>query len=98
MACRGMEPVAMSRRRDSPTVARTGRSIELHQLLHGYDGGHRRLAGSIELPREVDHALLKLSDMSGPTFVRGFDRYLTGYPLSADYYAFARTWYAPEMP
>jgi hypothetical protein len=39
-----------------------------------------------------------MSDLSGPNIVPGFEDYLTGYPLLAlDAYAFARTWYAPEM-
>lgn len=36
--------------------------------------------------------------MSGRSMVSGFEEYLTGYPLpDSTYYAFARTWYAPEM-
>ena len=40
-----------------------------------------------------------LSDLSGHGLVRGFDEYLTGYPLAElGAYALAKTWYAPEMP
>lgn len=73
--------------------------VEVHQLLHGYRGGHQRLTGSTRLDRHSERALLMLSDMSGPNMVPGFESYLTGYPLPDDRkYAFARTWYAPEMP
>ena len=42
--------------------------------------------------------MLVLSDMSGPSMVRGFESYLTGYPLlDTGAHALARTWYAPEM-
>ena len=42
--------------------------------------------------------MLILSDMSGSSMVRGFETYLTGYPLGEfEGYALARTWYAPEM-
>ena len=40
-----------------------------------------------------------LSDLSGHGLVRGFNEYLTGYPLAdLGAYALAKTWYAPEMP
>ena len=39
-----------------------------------------------------------LSDLSGHSIVNHFDEYLTGYPLpEIGAYAFAKTWYAPEM-
>jgi hypothetical protein len=42
--------------------------------------------------------LFDLSDLSGSQLVPGFDEYLTGYPLpEISSYAFAKTWYAPEM-
>lgn len=73
-------------------------NFQLHQTLHGYFDGHRLLKSSRELPVEVERTMLILSDMSGPRMVRGFETYLTGYPLKAiKSYAFARTWYAPEM-
>ena len=71
----------------------------VHQALHGYSDGHRLLATSVQLPRNAERAMLVLSDLSGQGMVAGFESYLTGYPLaSAGFYAFARTWYAPEMP
>jgi|SRR6266850_1440297 len=73
--------------------------FEIQQTLHGYSDGHRLLEASRALPRKTERTVLILSDMSGPTMLRGFDTYLTGYPLSeAGVYAFARTWYAAEMP
>jgi hypothetical protein len=42
--------------------------------------------------------MLGLSDLSGRNVVEGFEEYLTGYPVpGTEYFAFARTWYAPEM-
>jgi hypothetical protein len=73
--------------------------IQIQQTLHGYADGHRLLESSWTLPREVERAVLVLSDMSGPSMLRGFESYLTGYPLpDAGVYALARTWYAAEMP
>jgi hypothetical protein len=57
------------------------------------------LASSIELVGRDSKTMLMMSDASGPAAVIGDDGYLTGYPLSeSGYYAFARTWPAPEMP
>src|SRR5947207_4109313 len=70
----------------------------VHQLLHGYSQGHRLLASSTRLPDDLTRVILRMSDLSGPNIVPGFEDYLSGYPLRAlDAYAFARTWYAPEM-
>ncbi len=75
------------------------RTIALHQLLHGYDGGHKLLAASRELPPTVARKILVQSDLSGSIPPKAFETYLTGYPLrEISAYAFARTWYAPEMP
>jgi hypothetical protein len=72
--------------------------IQLGQTLHGYQDGHSLLASSQRLPYAVESTLLVLSDLSGQSFVSGFDAYLTGYPLTeANVYALAKTWYAPEM-
>lgn len=73
--------------------------IIVHNVLNGYDGGHRRVAGSVALPQSAESQVLVLSDMSGSQLVPGYETYLTGYPLpEAEYFALARTWYAPEMP
>ena len=73
--------------------------VSIQQTLHGYDGGHRLLAASTSLPAEGTHLMLVMSDLAGARQGRGFDEYLTGYPLKgSDYYALGRTWLAPEMP
>lgn len=75
------------------------RTITVHQLVHGYDGGHKLLASSRELPTAVARKILVQSDLSGSIPPKAFETYLTGYPLrEISAYAFARTWYAPEMP
>jgi hypothetical protein len=72
--------------------------MRIDQSLHGYADGHRLLAASIDLPRQEKYVMLGLSDMSGRSMVSGFEEYLTGYPLTeSGFYAFSRTWYAPEM-
>ena len=72
--------------------------IQLGQALHGYQDGHSLLASSQRLPYATESTMLVMSDLSGQSFVGGFDGYLTGYPLlEANVFALARTWYAPEM-
>ena len=72
-------------------------SVNIEQTLHGYDNGHRLLASSSPLSSEEENTLLELSDLSGFQ-VNGFEEYLTGFPIpNSDKYAFAKTWYAPEM-
>ena len=74
-------------------------TIKLGQALHGYQDGHSLLASSESLPHAAESTLFDLSDLSGPQLVSGFEEYLTGYPLpEIASYAFAKTWYAPEMP
>lgn len=73
--------------------------VSVDHALYGYRRGHELLASSADLRPESRAALLVFTDMSGPSIVPGFESYLTGVPLPADdAYAFARTWYAPEMP
>jgi hypothetical protein len=75
------------------------RPLKLQQALHGYSEGHRLLGSSIDLVGRDAKIMLMMSDASGPAAVIGDDGYLTGYPLpESGYYAFARTWSAPEMP
>lgn len=70
----------------------------MHQVLHGYSGGHQLLASSIKLSKKTQRLMLLLSDLSGPSKAVGFGEYLTGYPVKEDsMYAFAKTWYAGEM-
>ena len=72
--------------------------ILIGQTLHGYEDGHSLLASSEDLPYDAESTLFVLSDLSGQSFVEGFETYLTGYPLTGMHsFAFARTWYAPEM-
>lgn len=74
-------------------------TIHINQLLHGYDEGHRLLAGSIKPDRQSAKTLLALSDLSGQGVSPGPSGYITGYPLpQMSAYAIARTWLAPEMP
>ena len=73
------------------------KEIIIDQTVHGYSEGHRLLAVSCQLSSREQRILLEISDLSGD-IVRGFDEYLTGYPLpESKYYALAKTWYAPEM-
>lgn len=77
---------------------RTSNAGVIDQLLHGYSEGHRLLESSIRLPDKLTRLALRMSDLSGPNVVAGFEKYLTGYPLqSLSAYALAKTWYAPEM-
>jgi hypothetical protein len=74
-------------------------SIVLHQLLHGYEDGHSLIGSSINLGSDIKRLIGVLSDMSGPNMQKGFEEYITGYPLSSiGMYALAKTWYAFEMP
>src|SRR5260370_33944275 len=80
-----------------PEIASEARVI--HQSLHGYSEGHRLLESSFKLPDDLTRLMLRMSDLSGPSIVRGFEEYITGYPLaSINAYALAKTWYASEMP
>lgn len=71
----------------------------IHQLLHGYDEGHRLLNGSIKPDSQSAKNLVAFSDLSGQGTAPGTEGYITGYPLPLmNSYALARTWLAPEMP
>ncbi len=68
-------------------------------MLHGYDNGHRLLAGSVILKDHSDmDTIATLSDWS--EYVAGDGRessYVTAYPLrESRYYVIAKTWYAEE--
>ena len=66
--------------------------IWIGQTLHGYDDGHSQLASSEDLPYEAETKLFVLSDLSGQSFVAGFESYISGYPLSDVHcFALART-------
>src|SRR6266496_2763022 len=73
-------------------------SIIIHQTLHGYLNGHSLLACSTVLSPLDERRMLLLSDMSGPSMTKGFESYLTGYPLTEKkIFVLSKTWYAPEM-
>jgi hypothetical protein len=79
-------------------IGMSSRSFVFHQTLHGYVDGHGLIRSSSKVPADTAHLMLIMSDMSGPSMIRGFETYLTGYPLrEIKSYALARTWYAPEM-
>jgi hypothetical protein len=70
----------------------------VQQTLHGYDGGHRLLAGSASPSPQDVRRMLVLSDVSGSSAKLPVRGYLTGYPLSGSgKFVLARTWAAPEM-
>jgi GTPase-associated protein 1, N-terminal domain type 1 len=70
----------------------------LDQTLHGYDRGHRLLAGSVHITPEDDRAMLIMSDLSGSRVMEGFWEYITGYMLPSNaHFVLAKTWYAAEM-
>lgn len=74
--------------------------MRIEQLLHGYDNGHRLLAGSVLLKNPADQdAVATLSDWSEYAVSGDNDStYITAYPLlESQYYVIARTWYASEM-
>jgi len=72
--------------------------MRIDQSLHGYLDGHQLLQASLTLPSRAAWEVLKLSDLAG-TVVRSFDGYITAYPVpETDLYAFAKTWYAYELP
>lgn len=72
----------------------------LHQLVHGYEHGHRLLVGSVPLSREEQDLITRLSDLSGGMVPgEALVPYVTVYPLpSKTYYAIAKTWPDHEAP
>lgn len=72
--------------------------IVIRQAVHGYVDGHRELWNSAQLKQRDSKSVLIYSDTSSSGLTIGESGYLTGYPLpESGYYAFARTWPAPEM-
>lgn len=73
--------------------------MRIEQLLHGYDNGHRLLAGSVLLKNNADMDLIAtMSDWSEYVAAGGESSYVTAYPLEeSGYYVIAKTWYADEM-
>lgn len=67
------------------------------QVLHGYQDGHRALASSVDLPDAASKTLLRLSDAGDVAADSGYSTLLSGFPLPGTrYYAFLKTWPAPE--
>lgn len=66
----------------------------IDRQVHGYRKGHQLLAGSVELSRDDQQTIDRLSDIAGSLRPREhFEPYLTGYPLpSSNHYVLARTW------
>lgn len=74
--------------------------MRIEQMLHGYDNGHRLLAGSILLKSNVNMDMIAtMSDWSEYVAKGGGESsYVTAYPLvESSYYVIAKTWYADEM-
>lgn len=73
--------------------------MRVEQMLHGYDNGHRLLAGSVLLKNSTDmDTIATLSDWSEYVNEGGESTYMTAYPLvNSNYYVVAKTWYAEEM-
>lgn len=67
----------------------------IHQLVHGYDRGHRLLAGSTPVADDVAAVVGRTSD-AVPNYRPSTGPYLTGYSLPGGGYALARTWPAIE--
>lgn len=73
--------------------------ILLHQFLHGYADGHSLIESSTPVPTAITRTMLAQSDLFGGVVPNNFDGFLTAYPLpELSGCAFARTWYAAEMP
>lgn len=68
--------------------------IPIDIQVHGYWKGHQLLGSSIDLSKEDQATIDRLSDVSGPLRPKEqFSPYLSTYPLpSGDYYVVARTW------
>lgn len=72
-------------------------TIIIEQSLHGYLNGHRLLGSSCKFSDNEMKKMSILSDLSGNEFVKGFEKYYTGYKLNQDKIVLACTWYATEM-
>ena len=68
--------------------------ISIDTQMHGYRQGHQLLSASLNLSKEDQSVIDRLSDMAGPLRPEeSFEPYLSGYPLpSGNYYVLARTW------
>jgi hypothetical protein len=66
----------------------------IEQQVHGYRNGHQLLSTTLNLPRQDQDTVDRLSDMAGPLRPgEVFSSYLAAYPLpSRSHFVFARTW------
>lgn len=66
----------------------------VERQVHGYRQGHQLLAASVQLSKEDQSTIDRLSDVAGPLRPRErFEPYLTAYSLpSGEHYVLARTW------
>lgn len=72
--------------------------FQIEQGLFGYRDGHNLVLSSTDLPPRVRQFLANVTDGSGPESSEGFEAACTGLPVpETKYYAFFRTWSAPEM-
>ncbi len=72
--------------------------VVIEQAVFGYDDGHRLLECSSAFPREVERALLPLSDRAPGMTDGDFEPYWTGVGLEGEKYALMKTWPATELP
>jgi len=72
----------------------------IEQQVHGYRNGHQLLSTTLNLPRQDQDTVDRLSDMAGPLRPGEiFSPYLAAYPLpSRSHFVFARTWQDLEAP
>lgn len=72
----------------------------IEQQVHGYRNGHQLLSATLNLPRQDQDTVDRLSDMAGPLRPgEVFSPYLAAYPLpSRSHFVFARTWQDHEAP
>ena len=71
----------------------------VERQVHGYRQGHQLLATSVQLPRDDQSVVDRLSDVAGPLRPREkFEPYLTAYPLpNRQTFVIARTWQDPTV-
>jgi len=77
---------------------RSRQSLNIQQLLFGYDRGHTLLAASGSSAKKRAVTILSDTDWD-PRTASGTESYLSGRPLDGQKcYALMKTWRAPEMP
>jgi hypothetical protein len=73
-------------------------SAPIHQTLHGYEDGHRLLAGSVKIGPQDRRRMLTMSDSPDAAGQDPERSLMLGYPLpSESYFILSRTWAAPEV-